>query len=282
MTISHLLATLEDRLDQIDWNVAWYGILDNSLPMSWNLFLALLPLGLSCVLFYRPRSPIVHGGIWLLVGVLLLPNLERLGPFSELVGQTLGLIPVLGAIALLPSMAAIGFWKLGRERMKALVWWPGSFVFILLLPNAAYILTDVIHFVIDVRKGYPMGTIVAILLPQYLLFMTVGFQSYVASLMNVGFFLEKRGWEHAVFPVELGIHAVSAIGIYLGRFSRFNSWDVLTNLPGLLQDVGQTFSADHALLVIGILFGVLSAFYWLCKRINIGLLAQKEAFRATI
>jgi uncharacterized membrane protein len=282
MTISYFVATLEDRLDWIDWSIAWYGILDNSLPMSWNLFLALLPLALSCVLFHQPRSPIVHGGIWLLVCVLLLPNLDRLGPFAKLVVNRFGLIPLGSVIAIFLILIAIGCWKLGQKTMRSFFWWFGSLAFILLLPNAGYILTDVIHFVIDARKGYPMGTIVAILLPQYLLFITVGFQSYVASLMNVGWFLENRNWGAYVFSAELGIHALTAIGVYLGRFSRLNSWDVFTNLPKLLRDLQHTFSSEHALAVIATLFGVLSVCYWLCKRINIGLLAQKEAFRATI
>jgi uncharacterized membrane protein len=282
MTISYFVATLEDRLDWIDWSIAWYGILDNSLPMSWNLFLALLPLALSCVLFHQPRSPIVNGGIWLLVCVLLLPNLDRLGPFIELVVNRFGLIPLGSVIAICLISTGMGYWRWGQEKMRSLFWWFGSVAFILLLPNAGYILTDVIHFVIDARKGYPMGTIVAILLPQYLLFISVGFQSYVASLMNVGWFLEKRGWGAYVFLTELGIHALNAIGVYLGRFSRLNSWDVLTNLPKLLRNLQHAFSSEHTLAVIATLFGVLSFCYWLCKRINIGLLAQKEAFRATV
>ncbi len=273
---------MEDRLDIIDWNIAWQGILDNSQPMSWNLFLALLPLALSCELFHRPRSPIVYGGIWLLVFITLLPNLELLNTVVSTWVAQHGLTPLLGTIAVLLITIGLGFGLLGKQPMQATFWWIGCFIFVLFLPNAAYVLTDTIHFVIDARKGYPLGTVVAILLPQYLLFISVGFQAYVASLMNIGYFLSKRSKDQYFSLIELSVHGLVAIGVYLGRFSRFNSWDVLGRPLELLQVASKVMTSTHDLLVILILFGIFAICYWVCKRINIGLLVQKDAFRSTI
>jgi uncharacterized membrane protein len=266
---------MEDRLDAIDWNIAWEGILENSLPMSWNLFLALLPLAMSCELFHRPRSPIIRWGIWLLVLITLLPNLQRSVPFAALLVIRFGLFPLMVLISLALTAVVVGAIAWDKKQMNSGCWWLGCAIFILFLPNAAYILTDVIHFVIDVRKGYPMGTTIAILLPQYLLFLSVGYEAYVASLMNIGYFLTQQGTKKFVSGTELGIHVLSAIAVYLGRFSRFNSWDVFVNPGKLLQEVGQTLTSPNALLAIGVLFCIFAGSYWLCKRITIGLMGQK-------
>lgn len=278
---------MEDRLDVIDWRIAWDGILDNSLPMSWNLFLALLPLSLSCELFHQPRSPIVRWGIHFLTVITLLPNLGRLDDFTLGLVNQWGLPPLFGAPLWLGAIALVGIIiacvvGLGNQSSRGLVWWIGCLVFILFLPNAAYVLTDIVHFVIDARKGYPMGTVVVILLPQYLLFITTGFQAYVASLMNVGFFLNKRGLTGWICWIELSFHGLTAIGVYLGRFSRFNSWDVLTAPIPLIQTLFESLLSFHNLLVIGVLFGLYAGCYWLGKRITIGLLAQKHTFQPII
>jgi hypothetical protein len=59
---------VQDRLDQINWDITLHVVIDNGEPMSWNLFLAFVPLAFSSVLFYRPQSPIARWGIWLLLG----------------------------------------------------------------------------------------------------------------------------------------------------------------------------------------------------------------------
>lgn len=263
---------MDDQLDAIDWDIAWAGILDNSWPMSWNLCLAFIPLTLSLVLFHSPRSPILRWGAWLLLLITALPNLTRLQNFTTMLVSKVGVGLWLGLLA--AGLGAIGLWQWAIGRI--ILWWLGCLVFILFLPNAAYILTDVIHFVIDVRRGYPMGTVIGILLPQYLLFITVGFQAYVVSLLNVGYFLTQRGQKKQVKWVELSLHLLTAIGVYLGRFTRFNSWDVLTNIEGLLQALQTTFLEPHAWVVMGILFGVFSSSYWFAKRVTIGLLLQSD------
>ncbi len=267
-----------DRLDVIDWSIAWYGMLENSLPMSWNLFLALLPLGLSCELFHRPRSPIVHGGIWFLVIVTLLPHVNRLTAVGVLLIDWFGIVSLMAIAVVAILFGVTAFAILGYKPLQTIIWWVGCLVCLLFLPNAAYVLTDVIHFVLDVRKGYPMGTLIVVLLPQYLLFIATGFQAYVAALMNVGYFLTDRQQATRVIWVELGLHGLAAIAIYLGRFTRFNSWDVIADPIHLLQTIGAIATSRHNCLIVTTLFLVVTGCYWICKRITIGLLAQERAF----
>jgi uncharacterized membrane protein len=263
-----------DRLDQIDWSVTWFALQDNLEPMAWNLFLAVVPLLLSYRLFSRPKS-------WLervIPGLLLVLTIAGSFPRFQALGQRLWSFLVSnpglgigGAIAFL----SLGLWLYRLRQsplLRSIFWWVGVGVFIAFLPNAAYILTDAVHLVIDIRKGYPMGTVLLFLIPQYLLFILTGFEAYSLSIVNLGRYLIAQGHGRLFPAVELGLHGLSAIGIYLGRFARFNSWDVLTNLGGLVGELRRMLFSPHVLQTIMVLFVVLTLFHELFKRLTIALM----------
>lgn len=79
-----------DRLDQIDWGITLPAMIDNGEPMSWNLFLALIPLVLSSLLFHQPKSPIMRWGIWLLLGITAAGSYPRFQPLVQLLFQRFG------------------------------------------------------------------------------------------------------------------------------------------------------------------------------------------------
>lgn len=62
-----------------------------------------------------------------------------------------------------------------RNSQRTALWWLGALVFIAFLPNAPYVLTDIIHLIEDIRYGYSMWIVALVLVPQYLLFMLIGF-----------------------------------------------------------------------------------------------------------
>ena len=149
-------------------------------------------------------------------------------------------------------------------------WWFCFLVFISFLPNAPYVLTDVIHLIDDIRKGYSIWIITLALIPLYLLFMFVGFQAYVISLMHMGDYMRRQGWGRFILVSEFVVHALSAIGIYLGRFLRFNSWDIITNTQMLVNSVMEDLMAKRPVLVMLITFVVISGLYWLMKWLTLG------------
>lgn len=121
----------------------------------------------------------------------------------------------------------------GLHRVRAPGWLlavPGV-VWLLFLPNAPYILTDFIH--LGAIPGAPVWFDVLLIGA----FAGTGLLLGMASLLLVHDVVGARLGSVAGWAVAIGSLALSSIGIYLGRFPRFNSWDVLTNPDGLVQVV---------------------------------------------
>ena len=167
---------------------------------------------------------------------------------------------------------ALSVWLFHQSTSRSILWWGLLLVFIAFLPNAPYVLTDIIHLVELIRQGYPMLIIVLAVIPQYLIFILAGVQAYVISLMNLGDYLYRKGQGKYVQPIELFIHVLCAIGIYLGRFRRFNSWDFITGTDRLIRIILHDLTSKLPLLLIGITFVVLVVTYWLFKQVNLGIL----------
>jgi uncharacterized membrane protein len=102
---------------------------------------------------------------------------------------------------------------------------------LLLIPNAFYIITDLFH--LEHRDPIPLWYDLALLMAYAWNGLIVG----VLSVRQIEQFLLKK-WKHAnewffVIPVM----ALNALGIYIGRYLRFNSWDVITNPLQLIHEV---------------------------------------------
>ncbi|NES73107.1 MAG: DUF1361 domain-containing protein, partial [Okeania sp. SIO2D1] len=157
-----------------------------------------------------------------------------------------------------------------------LLWWFGFLIFIAFLPNAPYVLTDIIHLYQDIRQSNSVWVLTLAVVPQYLLFMFIGFEAYVLSLINLGDYLQRQGWSNFILGIELIIHCLSAIGIYMGRFKRFNSWDVVTNPDALVKSIYNDMFDRRPILVIFITFIVIFSLYWLMKLVTLTLLQQYQ------
>jgi uncharacterized membrane protein len=102
---------------------------------------------------------------------------------------------------------------------------------LLFFPNSPYILTDMLH--LSERPPVPIWYDVLLMIS----FAWNGFIMGLLSLMDVHTLIAERfgvksGWLFAAFSICLG-----SFGIYLGRFDRWNSWDILTNPFSLMADI---------------------------------------------
>lgn len=98
-------------------------------------------------------------------------------------------------------------------------------------PNAPYILTDLFH--LKPRAGVPYWYDLALIL----FFAWNGLMLGFASVMDMQAVITRHfnkwiGWMMAIASLILG-----SFGIYLGRYLRWNSWDVISSPMNLLRDI---------------------------------------------
>ncbi|CAN1211438.1 DUF1361 domain-containing protein [Tumidithrix helvetica PCC 7403] len=169
---------------------------------------------------------------------------------------------------------ALSFWlfRYRNVRERSWLWWLGSLIFIAFLPNAPYLLTDVIHLIKAIQDGYSVWIVTIILIPLHLFAILSGFEAYVISLINLGSYLKRQGASKLhILYAELSIHAICTMGVYMGRFMRFNSWDLVTKPKTLLIESFNSLTSKLPLLIMAIAFVLISVFYWIMKQVTLGI-----------
>ena len=173
---------------------------------------------------------------------------------------------------------ALSFWLFRRrKKSRSSLWWLGLIVFIAFLPNAPYLLTDIIHLIEAIRAGYSIWITTLIFIPLHLFAILIGWEAYVISLINQSHYLKQYNAKKFVVFSEIITHVLCAIGIYLGRFIRFNSWDLITQPNIIFISTIDNLTTRKPLLVIFITFIILTVFYWFTKQINLGLVLRIRA-----
>ena len=118
--------------------------------------------------------------------------------------------------------------RAGRITLLAVLY---AVVWLLFFPNAPYILTDLLH--LQVLPPIPVWFDLFLIFSFAWAGLFLGFSSLYTMQRLVAEKLGRAlGW---IFT--LVILAVSSFGIYLGRFLRWNSWDVLVDPRGLAGDI---------------------------------------------
>lgn len=132
-------------------------------------------------------------------------------------------------LAWLPLIAASSAFALARRGVGALVVVLVG-VWVLFFPNAPYVLTDVIH--LDANGVSPLWYDALMLSSFAWTALMLGFASlYLVHAIVARYANAVLGWVVVVCALGLG-----SFGVYLGRFARFNSWDVVTR-PRLVLSV---------------------------------------------
>jgi len=171
------------------------------------------------------------------------------------------------SLALIPFLLSLLLFR--SVKLHGLLWWPLFAVFVLFLPNAPYVLTDVIHFVARVRVIPPLPIwAMSILLFEYILYFLFGMQCFTLSIMLWDSVLERRGLGCLIVPMELLLIAASSFAIYLGRIERINSWDVVTDPRGLLGHALRDATMPKPLELTVIFFVAVTLIHYLLKGMN--------------
>lgn len=144
--------------------------------------------------------------------------------------------------------------------------WKQLFLFVswlLFFPNALYIVTDLIH--LAENTGIPLWYDAVLLFASSF----IGIMMAFVSLRKVEMFLQKTFSKTAVAFLIPAILFVASFGVYLGRFQRWNSWDVVKDPTALAVDILSNFISpvdNYKTWAITILFtGIYSMLYFFLK-----------------
>jgi uncharacterized membrane protein len=108
-------------------------------------------------------------------------------------------------------------------------------VWLLFFPNAPYVLTDLIH--LKLSPIVPSWLDLLMLLSFALVSLWMGFESL--RLMHL--WVARRSGVFAGWCFATATLFLTGFGVYLGRFLRWNSWDILTRPWYLIEDIGERF-----------------------------------------
>lgn len=104
-------------------------------------------------------------------------------------------------------------------------------IWLLFLPNAPYIITDLFHL----RQGILIPIWFDLLL--IISFSVTGMLLFFISLNDMFLLLKTRFSNKFAWFLSIFVLFLSGFGIYLGRYLRWNSWDLIHKPQLLLQDV---------------------------------------------
>ena len=158
-------------------------------------------------------------------------------------------------LAVIPAALALLLFR--RTSRRGAIWWLGAAAFIAFLPNAPYVLTDVVHMRADLRAASGSASMTLAVLGLYAAFVVAGFVAYAFSVLRLVEYLRANGVGRAgLIAAELGVHALATVGIVLGRVFRFNSWDLIAQ-PGQVIDALHVPQTERGLAIVVLLLAAL-------------------------
>lgn len=138
-------------------------------------------------------------------------------------------------LAWIPYLCALGMAVLHQRRAAAWQYMIPALVWLLFFPNAAYLVTDLVNLMElpPVPYWYDIAFFATMAWTGLLL--------AVASLQIVQRMVKDAWGVFWSWIVVLFVIGLNGVGIYLGRFLRWNSWDVLTDPLQILRDAAMPF-----------------------------------------
>lgn len=195
----------------------------------------------------QPREFLLYGALLAWCVALIFIRVERTesGYFLFLIWNLfLACVPLLASRLL----------RVAHQRRVSLFFQVSLFsVWLLFLPNAPYLLTDLVHLQPGSTRLYWYD------LTMLLSCAGVGLLLGYSSLFDVQKICEERFGHVAGWGVAIGTLLLCGYGVYLGRAMRWNSWDVVTNPRGLFEYIAACLLNPTAYLHVYALSGLFGA-----------------------
>ena len=152
-------------------------------------------------------------------------------------------------------------WALSIHRRQPRRWWllllPGA-LWLLFFPNAPYLVTDLIHLrsYLPVPAWYDVGMLIS--------FAWAGCFLAVASLYIVHQIIRDYTGRAASWLIVTALMGLCGLGIYVGRFLRWNSWDVFLYPTDVLGDIAHRLAHPFSHLQAYGVTLMFAAFLFVC------------------
>lgn len=124
----------------------------------------------------------------------------------------------------------ISKWVL-RSKNKKVVQFLLVFAWLLFIPNSFYIITDLFH--LEMNQDVPLWYDLALLFS----FAWCGLLFGILSIRQIEKWFEKFFNKKFDLLFIFPVMALNSLGVYVGRYLRFNSWDIITNPFQLIHDI---------------------------------------------
>ena len=162
-------------------------------------------------------------------------------------------------LAWIPLLVALGVYDAYRRGVRIALLTPAVALWLLFLPNAPYIATDFVH--LTPSAPTPLWFDAVLISSFAWTGVLAGFASlYLLHAVARHRFGARVGWTGALAAL-----ALTSVGVYVGRFLQWNSWDLVfrpgQRLAEIAPGLGQTTTLVHASAVMVLLTGLLALTY---------------------
>ncbi|WP_207512234.1 DUF1361 domain-containing protein [Longitalea luteola] len=138
-------------------------------------------------------------------------------------------------LAWLPYMISSWLQKRPQLQARPVKFATISFVWLLFIPNSFYILTDLFH--LGKHKNVPNWFDLAMIISFAWNGLLLGILSVRQMEKMIQPYLPGRHELLFIYPIMF----LNALGVYMGRYPRFNSWNIITNPLGVVAYLGKMF-----------------------------------------
>ncbi len=151
-------------------------------------------------------------------------------------------------------LAAIPAFAAARLQYEKASWRQAGWLALWLafLPNAPYIVTDFVH--LRARPPVPLWFDIALLISCAATGLLLGY----ASVADVQRFIARKFGEATAWLCAASALVLSGAGIYLGRFLRWNSWDILANPIAIVLSIQPRVLSVTLVYGFGLVVGYLA------------------------
>jgi len=152
---------------------------------------------------------------------------------------------------------ALARWHAAGPKAGRLGTWALGTLWLAFFPNAPYIVTDLIH--LRARTPVPLWFDALLVFAFALTGLCIAF----VSLRVIQGLVERSRGTRTGWLFVVAVAGLTGFGVYLGRFQRWNSWDLVTPPAALLADAvkcvvdpASNFRAVGMTIAFGAFFGV--------------------------